>query len=187
MRIQHGQHGHCNRGVCIRSSWRPATWVLAAQLPSYYWPCANATMYQSRTDVRIPAGLGVGQVIGKQGSNIKHLQTRCGARMSVDTNDEKLIVSGSATAVSLALRLLEAQFASWRSSGQLCGKCVMVVFAWQLQVKSARLRARRFCLVIMGIIAWTGTVSADLWQTPASCALLQLRPLTHTQQKSDTS
>lgn len=75
-------------------------------------------MYRSRTDVRIPVGLGVGQVIGKQGSNLKYLQTRCGARMSVDTKNETVQVSGDSTAVSLALRLLEAQFASWRSSGQ---------------------------------------------------------------------
>ena len=75
-------------------------------------------MYKSRTEVRIPAGLGVGQVIGKKGSNIKYLQTRCGARMSVNTVFETVTVTGSATAVALALKLLEAQFASWRSSGQ---------------------------------------------------------------------
>ena len=76
-------------------------------------------MYRSRTVVRIPSGLAVGQLIGKQGSNIKHLQTRSCARMAVDTASETVTISGNVADVELAQKLLEAQFASWRSSGKL--------------------------------------------------------------------
>ena len=81
-------------------------------------------MYRTRTSVRVPAGLGIGQLIGKQGSNIKHLQSRTSARMAVDTVSETVTITGEKTDVSLALALLEAQFASWRSSGESPGRKV---------------------------------------------------------------
>lgn len=74
-------------------------------------------MYRSRVVVKVPKGLAVGQLIGKQGSNIKHLQTASCARMAVDTISESVTISGNAADVSRAVKLLEAQFASWRSSG----------------------------------------------------------------------
>ncbi|KAL3145248.1 hypothetical protein ABBQ32_000992 [Trebouxia sp. C0010 RCD-2024] len=73
-------------------------------------------MYRSRVVVKVPKGLAVGQLIGKQGSNIKHLQTASCARMAVDTISESVTISGNAADVSRAVKLLEAQFASWRSS-----------------------------------------------------------------------
>ena len=69
-------------------------------------------MYRSRAVVKVPAGLAVGQLIGKQGSNIKHLQTTSCTRMAVDTNSETITISGSAADVSRGVKLLEAQFAS---------------------------------------------------------------------------
>lgn len=75
-------------------------------------------MYGRRSAVvAIPSGLGMGQIIGKQGSNIKHLSSRSCARMSVDTASETVSINGSDGAVSLAVKLLDAQFQSWRSSG----------------------------------------------------------------------
>lgn len=77
-------------------------------------------MYSRRNvSVHVPAGLGMGQIIGKQGSNIKHLQSRSCARMSVDSATETVRISGSAAEISFAVKLLEAQFACWRSSGEL--------------------------------------------------------------------
>ena len=76
-------------------------------------------MYSRRNiSVHVPAGLGIGQMIGKQGSNIKHLQSRSRARMNVDAATETVRISGSDAEISFALKLLEAQFASWRSSGE---------------------------------------------------------------------
>ena len=76
-------------------------------------------MYRTRSVVEVPQGLAVGHLIGKAGSNIKHLQTRSCARIAVDTASEYITVSGSTTNVALAVKLLEAQFDSWRSSGDL--------------------------------------------------------------------
>ena len=76
-------------------------------------------MYRTRTVVQIPPGLALGQLIGKAGSNIKHLQTTCGARMSVNNSSETVTVSGNTADVKLAQKLLQAQFDSWRSSGDL--------------------------------------------------------------------
>lgn len=76
------------------------------------------TMYSTRTVVRVPAGLGMGMLIGKQGSNIKYLQSRTAARMAVNADTETVTIIGNKEDVSLALMLMEAQFASWRSSGE---------------------------------------------------------------------
>lgn len=76
-------------------------------------------MYRSRTIVKVPQGLALGQLIGKAGSNIKHLQTRSCARMSVDNASQTVTISGNTADVALALKLLEVQFDSWRSSGKL--------------------------------------------------------------------
>lgn len=76
-------------------------------------------MYRSRTVVKVPSGLAMGQIIGKRGSNIKHLQTVACARMAVDTASGTLTISGSTSDVSRAVKLLEAQFESWRSSGDV--------------------------------------------------------------------
>ncbi len=75
------------------------------------------SMYGNRRTVFAPEGLGVGQLIGKKGSNVRHLQSRSGARVNVNADAGTVIVSGSSSDVSGAVELLEGQFASWRSSG----------------------------------------------------------------------
>ena len=60
----------------------------------------------------------MGMLIGKQGSNIKYLQSRTSARMAIDANTESVTITGYEADVMLAMALLEAQFASWRSSGE---------------------------------------------------------------------
>ena len=76
-------------------------------------------MYRTRQTVHAPEGMPMGQLIGKRGSNVRHLQSRSGARINIDTNAGTMTVSGSASDVSAALQRLESQFASWRSSGTI--------------------------------------------------------------------
>ena len=59
----------------------------------------------------------MGQMIGKKGSNIRHLQYKSGARIAVNGDAGFVTVTGSAPDISAAVNLLQAQFASWRSSG----------------------------------------------------------------------
>ena len=68
----------------------------------------------SRT-VRAPEGISVGQLIGKSGSNIKHLQERSGSRIAIEPGLVK--IKGSPEATSIALQLWEQQFKSWWASG----------------------------------------------------------------------
>ena len=74
-------------------------------------------MYRQRQTVAVPPGMDLGQVIGKAGSNLKHLQARSGTRMFVDNSSESVIVQGRAKDVSTAVEMLAKQFESWRSSG----------------------------------------------------------------------
>ena len=76
-------------------------------------------MYRTRQTVHAPEGMPMGQLIGKRGSNVRHLQSRSGARINIDTNAGTITVSGSASDVSAALKRLKGQFASWRSSGTI--------------------------------------------------------------------
>lgn len=63
----------------------------------------------------------MGQLLGKHGSNIKYLQQTTGAHIKAQMQaDDNIFVTvrGSAAQVSLAVNLLQAQFTSWRCSGQ---------------------------------------------------------------------
>ncbi|DBA85228.1 TPA: hypothetical protein ACH3X2_005931 [Trebouxia sp. C0005] len=73
-------------------------------------------MYRSRQTFPLPEGFPVGQLIGKKGSNIRHLQSKSGSRIAVNADAGIVTVSGSASDIAAAVNLLQAQFASWRSS-----------------------------------------------------------------------
>lgn len=77
----------------------------------------HSGMHRSRQSIPLPEGLPVGQLIGRKGSNIRHLQSKSGARIAVRGDAGIVTVTGSAFDIIAALSLLEAQFASWRSSG----------------------------------------------------------------------
>ena len=74
-------------------------------------------MHRTRRTLYAPQGLAIGQLIGKGGSNVKHVQSRSGARVNVNADDGSIVISGSTLDVSKAMQLFEGQFASWRSSG----------------------------------------------------------------------
>ncbi len=74
-------------------------------------------MYRSRRTIPLPEGLPVGQLIDKKGSNIRHLQSKSGSRIAVNGDAGVVTVTGSAFDVTATENLLQAQFASWRSSG----------------------------------------------------------------------
>lgn len=57
--------------------------------------------------VKAPEGLPVGQLIGKSGSNIKHLQARSGSRIAVDPASGFVKVTGKPEAIAMSLQLLE--------------------------------------------------------------------------------
>ena len=79
-----------------------------------------SSMYRSRRTIPLPEGLPVGQLIGKRGSNIRHLQFKSGSRIAVNGDAGFVTVTGSASDITAAVNLLQAQFASWRSSGIAC-------------------------------------------------------------------
>lgn len=81
-------------------------------------------MYRTRQTLYAPQGLPMGQLIGKGGSNVKHIQSRSGARVNVNSDAGVVSISGSTLSVSTAVQLFEGQFASWRSSGTSAVFCL---------------------------------------------------------------
>lgn len=65
----------------------------------------------------LPPSMSAGAVIGKGGQNIKLLQQRSGARLSVSSTGNEVTVSGSSTAVEEAVRLLQLQIEAFLSLG----------------------------------------------------------------------
>ncbi len=71
--------------------------------------------------IKAPAGLSMGRLIGKHGSNIKHLQETSGAHIKAQMqsdDDIYVIVRGNSHQGLLAVELVEAQFASWQCSSE---------------------------------------------------------------------
>jgi hypothetical protein len=69
------------------------------------------------SSIALPPGMTAGAVIGKGGSNIKLLQSRSGARLSVNSNSGRVEVFGSTSAVNEALKLLRQQFEAFAATG----------------------------------------------------------------------
>jgi rRNA processing protein Krr1/Pno1 len=60
--------------------------------------------------------MSAGAIIGKGGSNIKMVQSRSGARVSVTSQGNAVHVSGSPSAVSAAMELLNGQIQAFLRS-----------------------------------------------------------------------
>lgn len=66
--------------------------------------------------IPLPPGMNAGAIIGRGGSNIRMLQARSGARISVnDSND--VVISGSETAVEAAKRMVQLQIDAFTATG----------------------------------------------------------------------
>ena len=63
-----------------------------------------------------PPGLPTGQLIGKKGNNLKHLQARSGAHIYVDAEIKAVVVTGDGKSVARAIDLLQAQFRAWKTA-----------------------------------------------------------------------
>lgn len=104
-------------------------------------------MYCSRRTIPLPEGLPVGQLIGRKGSNIRHLQSKSASRIAVNDDADIVTVTGSASEISAAVNLLQAQFASWRSSGiAIACKLYACICAWSLDVTRLCERLKVSCL-----------------------------------------
>lgn len=79
--------------------------------------------------IPLPPGMSPGAIIGKGGSNIKLLQSRSGARVSVNANSGSVDVSGTPAAVEEAVRLLWLQIDAFTATGVRAELCVTL---WSL-------------------------------------------------------
>jgi len=73
--------------------------------------------------------LAAGVIIGKGGSNIKMLQARSGARVTVNNHRNCVEISGSASAVAEARRLVQQQIKAFQATGAVLSR-------WQCNVSS---------------------------------------------------
>lgn len=79
--------------------------------------------YGNSTSIHLPPGMSPGAIIGKGGSNIKMIQSRSGARVVVNRSGA-VEISGSASAVQEAKRLVQLQISTFEATGELAGVCL---------------------------------------------------------------
>jgi hypothetical protein len=69
----------------------------------------------SSESVPLPSGMGPGAVIGTQGSNVKMLGQRTGARFDIRAGC--VVVSGAPAAVAAGVKLLREQIQAFQAQG----------------------------------------------------------------------